>query len=111
MRPQAKPPENDREYYKRRFSEYGRKAFEVAASAIFFYFVDWVIHTLLKALQIPDQALPGRAVHRALDWMVGISYVIYVVRLLLPDATEQVAEMREQIARQWHRAAHRKKKP
>lgn len=111
MRPHAKPPESDREYYRRRLSEYGRKVFEVAASAAFFYFVDWVIHTLLKALQIPDRTLPGHVVYQALNWMVGIGYAIYVVRLLLPDATEQVAEMREQITRQWHRTARRKKKP
>ena len=94
MRAQGKPPENDREYY---------------TSAAFYYFVDWVIHTLLKALQIPDQTLPGRVVHQALNWMVGIGYVIYVVRLLLPDASEQVAEMRVQITRHWHRTTRRKK--
>ncbi len=111
MRAGGKPPETDREYYRRRLSEIGRRVFEVGTGAAFFYFVDWVIHTLLKLVQIPDHALPGRAVHRSLDWMVGIGYVIYCLRLLLPDASEQVAEMREQIVHHWHGSAGRKKKP
>ena len=111
MRAAGKPPETDQEFYKRRISEYGRRAFEVAASALFLYFVHWVIHTLLKALQIQDQTQPGRSVHQGLDWMVGIGYIIYVARLLLPDASEQVAEIREKIRHHWHKTTRSKKQP
>lgn len=101
MRTEGKHPETDKDFYKRRLSEYGRKAFEVAASALFFYFVDWVIHTLLVALNIPSRTKPGSVLHDLLKWTVGAVYLIYVSRLLLPDASEQIAETREQIKTHW----------
>ncbi len=110
MRGHKQPPETDREYYKRRLSEIGRKVFEVTASALFFYFVDRVIHTLLNALHIPSVTAPGKYVHNTLSWLVGGTYLVYIVRLLLPDANEQIAEMRDQIVHFWKKPRTRRKK-
>lgn len=110
MRGRKQPPETDQKYYKRRFSEIGRKIFEVVASALFFYFVDWVIHTLLNALHIPAVTVPGKGVHTTLDWLVGCSYIIYIFRLLLPDASEQTAEIRDHLIRHWGNTKTRRKK-
>lgn len=110
MRTRAKPPESDKEFYKKRFSHYGRKTFEVAASALFFFFVDWVIHTLLTALHIPSATQPGEGVYTTVHWAVCLTYLIYMFRLLLPDASEQVAEIHKHIVQQWKKTKTRGKK-
>ena len=110
MRVHKQPPETDWEYYKRRLSEIGRKTFEVVTSALFYYVVDLVIHKLLTALHIPDTAEPGWAVHRTLDWLVGISYLVFTLRLLLPDASEQAAQIRDHLVHQWGKTNTRRKK-
>ena len=99
-----KQPETDRQYYTRRFSEIGRKAFEVAAGALFFWFVDWVLHTLLTALGIPKTSKPGAIVHTGLDWITAVAYFVLVLRLLLPDASDQSAEMPDEIHERWHKS-------
>lgn len=111
MRVHGKGPETDREYYRRRLSDYGRKAFEVVASALLFYLADRTVHTLLMALRISDHAQPGRAVHQTVNWMVAIVYLIYVVRLLLPDASEHLAQTRDQVREHWRKPVRPRKKP
>ena len=110
-KPHGKGPETDRDYYRRRLSTYGRKAFEVVASALLFYLADVTVHMLLAGLRISEQAEPGKIVHQAINWAVASAYLIYVVRLLLPDASEQLAETRDQIQEHWKKPTQPRKKP
>ncbi len=102
-------PKKKEKYYLHRLSEFGRRLFDLGLGAIFFYVVEWVIHTLMRLLGVDDK-IAGFGIRKDLEVACIVAYLIYVAHLLIPDASEQLAKAYTQVKSHWKRSPTRKHK-
>ncbi len=96
-----RPPKGEWEHYKSGLQKFARRLFDVLLSALGFLFVDKLIHFLLFALGVNAKQPVGRFIDKSVTQLVAGAFLIYVIRLLLSDASEQIAEAYTEIKGHW----------
>jgi len=94
-------PKGDGEHYKSGLQKFVRRAFDVLLSAAGLLGIHGLIHFLLFALGVDTTEPVGKFVDKSVRWLVAGAFVIYVARLLISDASEQIAEAYTEIKSHW----------